>query len=164
MICVTADRWGAGRGDGPCMLASQDADGWWRLLLLCIRRQCQIQCLPIPSSKAENPALITGDTSRRLLTPWGDYLICEVIKKRRAAQRLYGLDLPLPVLSLSISELFHEDPSLGHGVFCFPMCHDTVTGIARDRSISQIAYEHTRMMDLHMGSDPCGAVVQLLSR
>ena len=29
VICVTADRWGAGRGDGPCMLASRDADGWW---------------------------------------------------------------------------------------------------------------------------------------
>ena len=28
VICVTADRWGAARGDGPCMLASRDAAGW----------------------------------------------------------------------------------------------------------------------------------------
>ena len=35
MICATADRWGAGRGDGPCNAARRDragrrdADGWW---------------------------------------------------------------------------------------------------------------------------------------
>ena len=37
VICVTADRWGAGRGDGPCMLASRDPDGW-RVIVSCYCR------------------------------------------------------------------------------------------------------------------------------
>ena len=39
----------------------------------------------------------------------------------------------------------------------------TVTGIARHASIARFAYENTEILDLHLVSDPCGAIVQLFS-
>ena len=109
---------------------------------MCIRWQCQIQCLP--RSKAES------STDNRVIlvayfTPWGDYLICEVINKRRAVQRLY--DLIYLVLTCIIAIYFYlgafsRRSFFGSWRFCFSESWDIVTGIARHQSVARFAYEH----------------------